>query len=334
MLIRINSGQVDASTDEIRNSKIQLSVEDFTGHFFRHPIDAIFAFWKDPWLTEYVREVSFGPRDSMGTRDEDWIPECYFDIGTRQRTDDLQPLLADLLQCIDLAGVEQEWWKNEIAAGNHSASFAVMLVMLPYITRLNIGDGCTSSWMEYLDHVLLSLGKSFPPQKFHKHLDSFTFQTWSGGSELGGNRGFFDDILFLPTIRRVGVDRLENIDWGDSSFKELRESIGAFSSPVEEISISTTEAEAIPEDLDDLILIPCTIKRFDFTVNLIDTIHARENRLTMEHVRDDLREKAPDLAETRSLAWKFVAEESEVGGRYQIRCAIMLRDPGLSHELE
>ena len=133
-------------------SKIKVVADAGEGYRFDHPVDAIYDVEKDRWLSEYVRQVSFIPADGPECSLDGWVEGCHFSAGTRSKLAQLTPNPISLVTKIGLTTEEKREWKDEFDKGNHSATFAVLLTLLPNVKRLVLRGGFCQ-YQAYLDKL-------------------------------------------------------------------------------------------------------------------------------------------------------------------------------------
>ena len=310
-------------------SKIKVVAEEAEGYWFDHPVDAIYDIEKDPWLAEYVRQVSFIPADSSEcSPEDDWVNGCHFSAGTRSKLARLTPTPINLVTCIGLTAKEKIEWRDEIEKGNHSATFAVLLTLLPNLRRLILGGG-QCQYKAYLDKLFQHTSSSHCKCSCLSSVNTIEVRDWFD-QEFYADPNALNEMVFLPSLRKLQIDRFN--DWDLYRYECLSSKPGVlrYTSNIEHLVIGKCG-----QDLDNLANLSQPmgkLKRLDFESTLGPYYSNRYGRMEEIEHRTQFELGVMSLIAERDFEWKIDIIPKDLWG--DIKCTVRIRALEFAHELE
>lgn len=180
---------------------------------YKHPYDLLYDLDRSPWLACYIRAVSFQPEDGDGhTPEPDWVSGCSFTPDTSAKLDSLCTKPSEIIRTLSLSDAERVTWHTALDKGDHSASFAVLLLVLPELRSLSL-QGHGEVYKPWLDPIWRYGSHDTAARPILSKFEELSVAHWD--TEYGEDPRVLEELIFVPSLRKLRAHMI-----GDSESRD------------------------------------------------------------------------------------------------------------------
>ena len=282
-----------------------------------HPIDMIAIIDADPWTAEYVHQASFTPDDFEHAEPTDYASATGFfgPADTEAKLHGLKKPPMSLIHYIGISDVQRDEWQTAIDRGGHSASFAILLTLLPNLHRLEL-TGWSNVYKPFLDPVFRHACAD-RPKKILSKLQTLEIQSWD--NECGEHIEALDESILVPSLRKLWAHLIGEEGENEYTFQGSHDK-----SNLEEVDI--TYSHLGPTDLAEILKPMTSLRKLDYeSVFSWDAYGCEGGK---DDFAKQFAEAAGKMLTDRGLVWVVSGGEGNEDGMVKIRKA------ELAHEMD
>lgn len=282
-----------------------------------HPFDMIAIIDTEPWTAEYVYQAAFTPNDFEHAEPTDYASATGFfgPAETEAKLHEMEKPPMSLIHYIGISDVQRDEWQTAIDKGGHSASFAILLTLLPNLRRLEL-TGWSNVYKPFLDPVFRHACAERPKEILSK-LQTLQIQSWD--NECGERIEALDESILVPSLRKLHAHLI-----GDEGDNEYTFQGSHDKSNLEEVDI--TYSHLGPLDLAEILKPMTSLRKLDY--ESVFSWDAYGYEVGKDDFEKRFAEAAGKMLTDRGLVWKVSGGEGDEDGTVKIRKA------ELAHEME
>ena len=298
-----------------------------------HAFDVMLAIERNPWLVCYLQDAEFWPTDhghraNPGT---DWLANHFFNVDTGNNLGNLVRKPVELLEVVGLTNDEKSHWRTALDMGDHSASFAVLLTLLPNLRKLTLrGCDLCKKWLDPVFRVANSGGSVKPILTGLEEV----FIAPLGNNFVpddGENPQVLEELVLIPSVRTLTAHVLGNHPYVCPATKN---SDDHRVSHIQEVSITYSGMTATA--LAELVKPMVDLRRLDYYVGWSWDGEWHEQPNGVAQYKLDFDSQVGTLLENRGLIWKvgILDKSKDYGIENCLTQNVKIRRPEMAHEIE
>ena len=303
------------------------------GIHYRHAFDVMLDIERNPWLVCYLQDAEFWPTDhghraNPGT---DWLANHFFNVDTGNNLGNLVRKPVELLEVVGLTNDEKSHWRTALDMGDHSASFAVLLTLLPNLRKLTLRacDVC-KKWLDPVFRVANSGGSVKP---ILTRLEGVFIAPLGNifDPEDGENPQVLEELVLIPSVRTLTAHVLGNHPYVCPATKNPDDHRV---SHIQEVSITYSGMTATA--LAELVKPMVDLRRLDYYVGWPWDGEWHEEPNGVAQYKFDFDSQVGTLLENRGLIWKVgvLDKSKDYGIENYLTQNVKIRTPEMAHEIE
>ena len=172
----------------------------------QHPMEVIALIAKRPEVASYIEELCWQPADRIfyclsdaDKKAQGFLDDFHGSTRDRQALAEHQSFIWKQLEALALEDSDKARWRKAISDGEHSATFAVLLTLVPNLRFLRL-EGGGHDYQEWLDPVFKQAQQQLPENQILPRLESVNVRH----DDTEGEEGIelLDELMFIPSLRR------------------------------------------------------------------------------------------------------------------------------------